>query len=135
MQLVLQNCCTDELKSDVAFFVIHVQTCLARNKVCSKLRESVLTSHWKKLPRSHTHGNCVTCCKTSFPWTSKTRSTYRFCLYSLQQLFANCTGNNLIRCKTVWNVGGETYSIAFQLVLQQCSKTSCTLLFAFLSYL
>ena len=71
VQLVLQHCCSDELKSDVACFVIHIQTCLARNKVGCKLRESVLTSHSMTLPRSHTHGSCVTCCKTSFPyWAS-----------------------------------------------------------------
>ena len=39
VQLVLQQCWADELKSDAACFVVHVQTCLARSKVGCKLRE------------------------------------------------------------------------------------------------
>ena len=36
-----------------------------------------------------------------------------------------------ISCKIRKNVGGKTHNISFQLVLQQCWKTSCTFLLPF----
>ena len=37
-----------------------------------------------------------------------------------------CLSGNLICCRTGLNVDGKTRNIAFQSVLQQCCKTSCT---------
>ena len=48
----------------------------------------------------------------------------RTTLYHPQQLFAIC--NNLMCCKRGLNDASKTLNIAFQLVLQQCCKTSCT---------
>ena len=42
---------------------------------------------------------------------------------------------NLICCETGWNIGCKTRSIVFQLVVQQCCKTSCRCLFPVLPYL
>ena len=57
---------------------------------------------------------------TCTDFDAKSRITLNF----LQQLFATC--NNLICCKTGLKVIGKTSIVAFQLVLQQCCKTSCT---------
>ena len=48
-------------------------------------------------------------------------------------LYATC--NNLICCKTDLNLDGKTRNIAFQLVLQQRRKTSCTFLLSVLPQL
>ena len=58
----------------------------------------------------HIRGSCFTCCKTSLPWVGKTT------FYFLQQFFATC--DNLICCKTGWNVCGKTRNIFFHLVLR-----------------
>ena len=42
---------------------------------------------------------------------------------------------NFVCCKTGLNVGGKTCNIAFQLVFQQCCKTSCTFSLPLLPYL
>ena len=57
---------------------------------------------------------------TCTDFDAKSRITLNF----LQQLLATC--NNLICCKTGLKVIGKTSIVAFQLVLQQCCKTSCT---------
>ena len=59
----------------------------------------------------------------------KSRTT----LYFLQQIFATC--NNLICWKIGLKDASKTSNIAFQLVLQQCCKTSCTVLLPDLPWL
>ena len=55
---------------------------------------------------------------------------YRFC-YTKKSYPLRSATTYLISCKTGLNVGGKTRNLAFELVLQQCCKTSCM----FLSYL
>ena len=86
-----------------------------------------LTSDWIKL-----RGSYVTCCKTSLPWAGK-RATCQILLQKVKLLSTFC--NNLICCKAGWNMGGKTRNVVFQLVLQQCCKTSCRCLFPVLPYL
>ena len=62
------------MKSYVARFTTHVQTCLATNQVFASC--GILTSDWLKLRGSHAiHGIYVTRCKTSLLWAVK-RATY-----------------------------------------------------------
>ena len=62
---------TRQMKSYVARFTTHVQTCLATNQVFASC--GILTSDWLKLRGSHTiHGIYVTRCKTSLLWAGKT---------------------------------------------------------------
>ena len=98
------------MKSYVARFTTHVQTCLATNQVFASC--GILTSDWLKLRGSDAiHGIYVTRCKTSLPWAGKTGNIsctdfvakIRTTFYFLQQLFVTC--NNLICCKAVL-IGG-----------------------------
>ena len=58
---------------------------------------------------------------TSSDFVAKSTTTF----YFLQQLFTNC--NNLSCRKTGLKVGSKMHNFAFQLVFQQCGKTSCIL--------
>ena len=50
------------------------------------------------------------------------------CNFIQSGVSTHATCNNLICSKTGLNEGGKTHNIAFQLILQQCCKTSCTFL-------
>ena len=68
------------LKSNVACFTTHVQTCLVTKLIRLLQVAWILISDWIKLRGSHAiHGSYVTCSKTSLPWAGKTRNMYRFC--------------------------------------------------------
>ena len=92
----------------------------------------ILDSDWKKLRGSRAiRGSYVTCCKTSLPWAGKTRASCTDFLTKSRTTFY--FGNNFPQPATnwfvareVWFVGDEMGNTAFQLVLYQCCKTSCT---------
>ena len=81
----------------------------------------ILSSHWIKLRQSHAiHGCYGTCCKKTFALGPQNAQ------YFLQPLFETCS--NLICCKKGLNVVDKKRNTAFQLLSQQCCKTSCTFL-------
>ena len=119
LKLASKHWCKNELNSDVHVVLPSFKPVLQKSG-CGRPVALTLTSDWIKLRGSHgIHGSCVTCCKkvclgpvkraTCTDFVAKNRTT----LYFPQQLFAAC--NNLICCKTGWNLGGKTHNNVFQL--------------------
>ena len=71
--IMLQN----GLESNVARFITHILTCLAK-QIRFLETALILTSDWIKSRRNHAvHGGYITCCNRGFPWVGKTRQTQR----------------------------------------------------------
>ena len=113
---LLQNIATKQVKKSCCEFH-HLHSNLSCNKSVYCLFCTYLNSDWMKLHRGYTiHRRYVIGCKTSLSWARKKCNKFRF---------TNC--NNLGCRKTGLKVGSKMHNFAFQLVLQQCCKTSCTL--------
>ena len=139
MQVILQHICKTSSIAMLRVLPLRNQTCLAANQVVASC---VNTDFWlDKLRGNHAiHGSYVTSYKTSLPWEPVKRATWtdfvaksRTTLSFLQQIFATC--NNLICWKTGLKETSKTSNIVIQLVLQQCCKTSCTVLLTDLPWL
>ena len=59
--------------------------------------------------------------------TSRVRRDSRVILSNQKSVFSQLVANWFV-ARQVWFVSGKTHNIAFQLVLKQCCKTSCTFL-------
>ena len=128
---LLQNIATKQVKKSCCEFY-HPHSNLSCNKSVYCLFCTYLNSDWMKLHRVTPYTGvmslaakkvCLEPVKraTSRDFVAKSTTTF----YFLQQLFAHY--DNLICPKTGLKVGSKMHNFAFQLVLQQCCKTSCIL--------
>ena len=106
VQLTLQHCWKKKLlKSDVALFTTHVQTCLVSNQVVASCLN---TDFWlDKIARDSRHIRDLRhLLQKEFAFGFSLCSVYRFCWksranhYFLQKRFVTC--NNLVVARQVW---------------------------------
>ena len=103
------------------------QTCLAANQVvagCEKLLQS-----WEQF---YFFCNKICTCCAGKPVLQQVTQVLGMAWlprnFIQSDVSIHTTCNNLIYCKEGLSVGGKTHIIAFELVFQQCCKTSCTFL-------
>ena len=128
---LLQNIATKQVKKSCCEFY-HPHSNLSCNKSVYCLFCTYLNSDWMKLHRGYTiHRRYVIGCKTSLSWARKKCNKFRFCCRKQNYFLLSTTTLHKLQqpglSQTGLKVGSKMHNFAFQLVLQQCCKTSCTL--------